>query len=307
MHENQLVAAGGDGCLKLFDTSLEPGFPVRAWQGAHAREIFCVHWNLVGKDSFLSSSWDGTVKIWRPELSGSGDSGGAGGAGGDNNQPVATLATQTCTYSAQFSPHARDILSCVGSDSMLRMYDLRVGDWPVVQFAIHDAAAAGGTSMSGHVASQPSEALTLDWNKYRDSVLAAAGVDRTIRTFDVRKPASGPLSTLLGHEYAIRKITWSPHKANVLLSASYDMTCRVWVDEGADSGMEGAGVIVGKYGAGKDGMPPISSGGRESGRMGRHTEFVTGVDWCLFGVEGWCASTGWDERVLIWNAAALMT
>lgn len=297
MHENQLVAAGGDGCLKLFDTSLEPGFPVRVWQGAHAREVFCVHWNLVGKDSFLSSSWDGTVKVWRPELSGSG---GSGGAGGDNNQPVATLATQTCTYSAQFSPHASDILSCVGSDSMLRMYDLRVGDWPVVQFAIHDA---GG--MSRHVAAQPSEALTLDWNKYRDGVLATAGVDRAIRTFDVRKPAAGPLSVLLGHEYAIRKITWSPHKANVLLSASYDMTCRVWEDEGGDVGMEGIGV-GGKYGVGKD-LSPASSGGREAGRMGRHTEFVTGVDWCLFGVEGWCASTGWDERVLIWNAAALMT
>jgi peroxin-7 len=47
-------------------------------------------------------------------------------------------------------------------------------------------------------------------------------------------------------------------------------------------------------------------GGREMGRMGRHTEFVTGVDWCLFGAEGWCASTGWDERVLVWDARAIM-
>ncbi len=39
--------------------------------------------------------------------------------------------------------------------------------------------------------------------------------------------------------------------------------------------------------------------------MGRHTEFVTGVDWCLFGAEGWAASCGWDERVCVWDARAV--
>jgi peroxin-7 len=34
---------------------------------------------------------------------------------------------------------------------------------------------------------------------------------------------------LLGHEYAVRKLQWSPHRADVLASASYDMTCRVFV------------------------------------------------------------------------------
>ena len=47
-------------------------------------------------------------------------------------------------------------------------------------------------------------------------------------------------------------------------------------------------------------------GGKEMGRMGRHTEFVMGVDWCMFGAEGWCASCGWDERVLIWDVRAVM-
>lgn len=34
-------------------------------------------------------------------------------------------------------------------------------------------------------------------------------------------------SQLLGHEYAVRKVQWSPHRADMLASASYDMTCRV--------------------------------------------------------------------------------
>jgi WD40 repeat protein len=60
-HENQVVGAAGDGSLKLFDITLNE-FPVQAWQ-EHKREVFAVHWNLVTKDSFCSSSWDGTVKI----------------------------------------------------------------------------------------------------------------------------------------------------------------------------------------------------------------------------------------------------
>jgi peroxin-7 len=128
----------------------------------------------------------------------------------------------------------------------------------------------------------PTEALTHDWNKYRNTVLAVGGVDRIIRTFDIRQP-SGPVELLQGHEYAVRKVAWSPHLPGLLLSASYDMTCRVWTDGGEGDGMS-----------------------KELGRMGRHTEFVTGVDWCLFGSEGWAASCGWDGRVCVWDARAVM-
>ena len=135
----------------------------------------------------------------------------------------------------------------------------------------------------------PSEALTHDWNKYRSTVVATAGVDRLIRTFDIRAPGQGPLVVLQGHEYAIRRVTWSPHLADTLLSASYDMTCRVWSD-GFNSGK-------GEMGEGE---------GRELGRMGRHTEFAVGVDWCLFGSEGWAASVGWDERLCVWDVRSVM-
>jgi peroxin-7 len=60
-HENQLVVGCGDGAVKLFDISV-PQFPVQSWQ-EHKREVFSVFWNLVAKDTFASSSWDGTVKI----------------------------------------------------------------------------------------------------------------------------------------------------------------------------------------------------------------------------------------------------
>ncbi len=146
--------------------------------------------------------------------------------------------------------------------------------------------------------SMPSEALTHDWNKYRDTVVAVAGVDRVIRTFDIRFPTHGPLTTLAGHHYAIKKVTWSPHLPDLLLSAGYDMTCRVWSD--ASTTTPEPGVDSGTFSTGSP-QP-----GRQLGVFDAHTEFVLGLDWCLFGREGWCASCGWDEQVYVWDVRGVM-
>jgi len=61
-HENQVAVASGDGSIKLFDTTLEGGFPIANW-GEHKKEVFCLSWNLVDKGGFVSSSWDGNVKL----------------------------------------------------------------------------------------------------------------------------------------------------------------------------------------------------------------------------------------------------
>jgi peroxin-7 len=247
---------------------------VAGWQ-EHAREVFSVHWNLIDKATFLSSSWDGTVKIWTPE----------------RKESLMTLPVHSCVYSAQYSPHHPQIVTCVSRDSHLRVYDLRqkpsAQNHLTLAIPIH---APPKVPVAGYMQRSPgpTECLTHDWNKYRDSVLAAAGVDGVIRTFDLRNP-SGPVNFLPGHDYAVRKLSWSPHLSDVLLSASYDMTCRVWTDgSNVDPGANGMAV------------------GRELGRMDRHTEFAMGVDWCLFGAEGWCTTCAWDERVLVWDVRDFM-
>lgn len=64
INENQLITACGDGSIKLFDLGVDQ-FPVMNFH-EHKRETFSVCWNSITKDSFISSSWDGTVKIVRP-------------------------------------------------------------------------------------------------------------------------------------------------------------------------------------------------------------------------------------------------
>ncbi|KAK4463694.1 WD40-repeat-containing domain protein [Cladorrhinum samala] len=289
INENQLAVACGDGSIKLFDLGVDQ-FPVMNFH-EHNREAFSVCWNPITKDTFISSSWDGTIKIWSPT----------------RPQSLKTLPVGTCTYSAQFSPHNPSLISCASSDSHIRLFDLRTpvtakyhlttlipahSPPPPLPGSHGPPLLSNGTPYPGSV---PSEILTHDWNKYSDTLLAAGGVDRTIRTFDIRNPQGGPLSVISGHEFAVRKLAWSPHARDILVSASYDMTVRVWNDGTGmplPPGMQQQGGVV--------------NVGTEMGRMNRHTEFATGVDWCLFGAGGWTASVGWDERVLVWDAHTLL-
>ncbi|KAM3534549.1 hypothetical protein MY4038_002237 [Beauveria bassiana] len=274
INENQLIVACGDGSLKLFDLGVDD-FPVMNFH-EHKRETFSVCWNPVTKDTFVSSSWDGTVKIWSPT----------------RNFSIKTLPIGNCTYSTSFCPSNPALISAVSSDSHLRLFDLRTPSSAkyhlVATIPVHAPPPTPGGVGGG---ATPSELLTHDWNKYNDTVVATAGVDRIIRTFDIRNPNGGPLSLMQGHEYAVRKVAWSPHASDILISASYDMTVCLWNDGST------MGPVAGPGGA---------RVGQQMGIMNRHTEFVTGVDWCLFGVGGWVASVGWDERVLLWDANMLM-
>ncbi|KAH8173032.1 peroxisomal targeting signal 2 receptor [Sarocladium implicatum] len=275
INENQLVVACGDGSLKLFDLGVND-FPVMNFH-EHKRETFSVNWNPVSKDTFISSSWDGTVKLWSPTREFS----------------LKTLPVGNCTYSASFCPSNPALISAVSSDSHLRLFDLRTPSSAkyhlTATIPVH-APPQNSPFPAPATPTPPAEILTHDWNKYNDTVVATGGVDRVLRTFDIRNPTGGPLSVLQGHEYAVRRLAWSPHASDVLISASYDMTVRLWNDASRRQTEPALGARA----------------GMQMGIMNRHTEFVTGVDWCLFGMGGWVASVGWDERVLLWDSNMLV-
>ncbi|KAE9363747.1 peroxisomal targeting signal 2 receptor [Stipitochalara longipes BDJ] len=279
LNENQVVAGCGDGSVKLYDLSTPSNLPVQNWH-EHAREVYATSWNLITKDTLATSSWDGTIKVWSPQRQSS----------------ILTLPTHSCTYSAAFSPHSPSIISSATSDSHIRVFDLRTpasaSNHLVQLIPIHGSAPVPGSAFVANrpPPTQPAEALTHDWNKYRDTVIAVAGVDTVIRTFDLRNSRQ-PIAQLRGHEYAVRRLAWSPHLSDVLMSGSYDMSVKIWSD----------GTAVGSYGS----HPGLRSA-RELGSMEAHTEFACGVDWCLFGAEGWVASASWDSRVLVWDVRTVM-
>lgn len=301
VHENQVATASGDGLVKLFDFTVGQ-FPVMNWK-EHLREVFSVNWNLVEKDKFVTASWDGLIKVWTPSrntslmtLQPQIDS--ITKTVQINQPPMSHQAnhqnpgsTANCVYNAQFSPHSPStILSCNGS-SHVSVWDIRSPDMLQLDFIAH-----GGL-----------EALTCDWNKYKPTVIASGGTDKSIRIWDLRmidrpnafgapSPAyhtrgPSPMNELLGHEFAVRKVQWSPHDAQELMSTSYDMTSRIW----RDSSNERARFLNGARGV-------LQMGGGCRGVFRTHKEFVIGCDYSLWGEPGWVTTTGWDEMVYVWDA-----
>ncbi|KZW03223.1 WD40 repeat-like protein [Exidia glandulosa HHB12029] len=264
LHEFQLASASGDGSVKLWDTNLKD-LPIRAWH-EHTRETMSLDWSNLEKDRFLSSSWDGSIRVWTPDRP---------------HSLTALPAHAACVYQASWSPHTPALLASVSADGTLKLFDLRspfsaLPSTPAPPTPKNSASWApppvplAPPTMS--VVAHAGEVLTLDWNKYRPMVLATGGVDRAIKVWDARnmsRPAEEG-APLLGHEYAVRRVAWSPHRADLLASASYDMTARVW-----QTGPNG-GVL----------------------RMihDQHTEFVAGCAWSLF-EEGVLATCAWDGRV----------
>ncbi|CZS92981.1 related to peroxisome biogenesis factor 7 [Rhynchosporium agropyri] len=254
-HENHFAVACGDGVVRMYDGSAPGSLPLVNY-AEHKREVYS----------------------WSPSRA----------------QSILTLPTHSCTYSVAFSPFSPSVITSVSSDSHLRVFDIRTpasaSNHLVSLIPIHGPAPTLNSQIPSSARSPPSECLTHDWNKYHGSVIATAGVDQMIRTFDLRNPNSGAMATLAGHRYAVRKLAWSPHFSDVLLSGSYDMSARIWTD--------GSAMGVNELGS----MGPS----RQLGEMDAHTEFVTGVDWCMFGAEGWVATTGWDERVCVWDSRAFV-
>lgn len=243
INENQLVTGSGDGSIKLWDATLND-FPVMNW-AEHEREVFGVSWNLVKKDIFLSSSWDQSIKLWGPERATS----------------ILTFKEHTdCVYSADWSPHEADVFASVSGDHTLKVWDVK-SPRSTLTIPAHDH-----------------EVLSMDWNKYRQGELVTGSADQSIKVWDLRQPRA-PVSHLMGHQFAVRRVKCSPHQAGIIASASYDMTVRLW-----DVARPGGDPLVHVHDA--------------------HGEFVLGVDFNLY-LPNHIATCAWDEHVHLLHVPSL--
>lgn len=193
-NENVLVAACGDGSVKVYDLGAPPNAnPLRNFR-EHKHECCCVHWNMVRRDLFLSSSWDDTIKLWSLHQPGS----------------LSTFTGHTyCVYQVAWNPAHGDIFLSASGDTSLRIWDAR--------------QAAPSLVMQAH----GFEVLSADWCKYNDVIVATGSIDKSIKVWDLRQPRV-EVAQLLGHSYAVRRVLFSPHAPDVLASCSYDMSVRLW-------------------------------------------------------------------------------
>jgi peroxin-7 len=236
-----IAAATGDGSVKIFSSNHPGGRPVGVLTG-HTAETYSVDWNIYSKDMICSASWDRSVCVWDVMV----------------GQRVQVIRDHSSiVYEAKWNPRVDKLLASVGGDGMLNMYDV-----------------SAGRSVSRISGAHGNEILCLDFNKYRDHIIATGSVDRSIKVWDLRNPGTC-IQTFTGHDLAVRRVKFSPHSETILASCSYDMTCRVW--------STGHGGLI--------------------DTLDHHTEFVIGIDFSNFSRD-LIASTAWDRRVCLWTAGA---
>lgn len=210
----------------------------------------------------MSSSWDGNVKLWTP----------------DHPRSLTTLnAHQACVYQALFSPHQPDVIATCSTDGTVKIFDLRDPSYSSSSNTFTNPVSKSMLT----IPASGTEILSIDWNKYRPWTIASGGVDKLIRVWDCRMVSAGAGTQeqiggtcemqFPGHEYAVRKVQWSPHRPDLLASASYDMTSRVW-----------------------------NTSGQLVYIHDPHTEFVVGCSWSLY-EPGVLATCSWDCKANIFQ------
>ncbi|OWM72956.1 hypothetical protein CDL15_Pgr001070 [Punica granatum] len=190
-HDSILVAAVADGSVKVYDSNLPPASnPLRSLH-EHSREVHSVDYNPTRRDSFLTASWDDSVKLWTV----------------DRPASIRTFKEHAyCVYAAAWNPRHADVFASASGDCTVRVWDVR---------------EPGSTMI---IPAHDFEVLYTDWNKYDDCILATASVDKTIRVWDVRS-FRVPVTVLNGHSYAVK---FSPHRGSLMVSCSYDMAVCLW-------------------------------------------------------------------------------
>eukprot|EP01119_Soliformovum_irregulare_P011577 TRINITY_DN2915_c0_g1_i1.p1 TRINITY_DN2915_c0_g1~~TRINITY_DN2915_c0_g1_i1.p1 ORF type:complete len:196 (-),score=34.79 TRINITY_DN2915_c0_g1_i1:112-699(-) len=185
-------------------------------------------------------SWDETIKLWDP----------------NHQQSIRTWREHKYSiYSTVWSPYHPDRFASTSGDQTLKIWDAK------------EPASVQTIRAHNH------EILSCDWNKYNEYVVVTASVDKSIKIWDIRNPGRGPIGSLLGHDYAVRRVKCSPHSETIIASSSYDLTLALW------DTMEDRPLLH---------------------RFEHHSEFVVGVDFNIF-VEGQLASCSWDETIHVWS------
>lgn len=221
-HPDLLVAASGDGSVKVYDVSLPREMnPLRSFQ-SHRHEVYSVAYNQSQhKHLFLSASWDDTVKLW------STDQQYRGAGAGD--EPLATFAGHKyCVYGVSWHPHYSDVFASCSGDCTVRLWDIR--------------SATSSMTLQPH----SYEVLAVDINKYNGNIIATASVDKSIKIWDMRNPRQ-ELCVLQGHMYAVRRVLFSPFHPTQLYSCSYDMTMCMWDYESAAGTNANAGPLLQRW------------------------------------------------------------
>jgi peroxin-7 len=117
--------------------------------------------------------------------------------------------SNSVVYEARWHPRQPGLIASTSSDGFLRLYDLKQSS-PIIKSLAH-----------------PTEILCLDWSKYDDHLLVTGSCDNCLRLWDIRMTTEC-IAILSGHEAAVRRTKFDPHRRDRLASTGYDGQVKLW-------------------------------------------------------------------------------
>jgi WD40 repeat protein/mono/diheme cytochrome c family protein len=231
--DGKQIALGLYKDVRLTDAAGKP----EATLSGHAEEVRAVAYSRDGKLLAAAGGLparSGEVKIWDI----------------DKRSELRTIQGHTdCIYATAFSPDGK-LLATSSYDKLIKLWDVATGK-EVRTLKDHiDAIYAlaftpdGKRLVSGaadrsvkvwdvatgerlYTMSEPLDGLNTIALDPTGTKVAAGGIDKTIRIWELGEKGATLLNSLIAHEDAILKLTWSPD-GKVLASASADKTIKLF-------------------------------------------------------------------------------
>lgn len=167
-------------------------------------------WNRYDSRMIVSSCVDTTCAIWDIETS--------------QQQAVtsASLRSQILAhnhevYDVSFLQNSRDVFVSVGGDGSARLFDLRKLETSTILYEVNDLA--GGTSRA---------LVRVSCNRCDPYYLSTFRLgSNEIVLLDLRNSAN-PVAILASHTSSVNCMSWAPHSAHHICSASEDSQALIW-------------------------------------------------------------------------------
>jgi peroxin-7 len=204
-----LLTGNGDGSIAVWrwplpDTHRNTLPYIKSIQ--HQKEVYTVEWEPTAQRPyhFMSCSWDKTVKIWN--------------ISSGKFTILHTISDhESMVYAASWNPKNIGMMLSVSADKTFRLWDVN-SNIPQTNL------------ISSIYASQPNKAdiLCCDWCKTDPNMFALGYASGLIEIRDVRKPNEPAVAFPNAHDYAIKRIKFSPHLQHLLGTVAYDMKTKLW-------------------------------------------------------------------------------
>lgn len=226
---NNIVTDCDSGSIQDEEVKLECSLSYLDKQNNQA-PLTSFDWNEIDLSIIVTSSVDTTCAVWDLEVGASVSSISHSGSPLRSSSSEIScrlqnqiLAHDNEVYDVSFSRQGsgRDIFVTAGGDGSSRLFDLRILSTSTVLYETNDIGSPDGGQMGPAL-------VRVACNKKDPNYVSTFSTDsKNVMLIDVRKPGK-PIATLGSHSDILNCISWAPHSAHHLCSASDDKQALIW-------------------------------------------------------------------------------